>query len=185
MMSFSEWLKIVEGTQAMTDVARRLGLADAEMRQAVETLAPGLLMGGYLRGFEGFKPDQASLAALMPTDEIRQMLAKQASTMSGLSETVLQDVMPVLATVMADAMTKLAAREEEPAAPDSASSDMGAAIGGMIATMFGLGPSKAAEPEPEIPSVAMFQDWMKAGQTVQSDYLKAVEDAVRRLSPKD
>lgn len=46
-MTYQEWLKIVEGTEAMRDVARRLGLGDSDMHRALEALMPATMMNGF------------------------------------------------------------------------------------------------------------------------------------------
>ena len=50
MMTIAEWMKIVEGTQAMNDVAKRFGLGQPDLHKAVEALTPAFMLGGVKFG---------------------------------------------------------------------------------------------------------------------------------------
>ncbi len=198
MMTYQEWLKIVEGSEAMRTVGKRFGLDDMMLRKGIEALMPAAFASAFPSmppfgkptfefpsmpsfGQSGSNPFQA----MFETGEAKDAIVRQAEMMSGVNKSVLEDMMPALATAMADAMDKL--KMGESVADNGPAQDMGAAIGGMMAAMMGLTPEKPKAPaiDPSGQGMEMFQTWIKAGQSVQSDYLKAMQSVMGNDPPSD
>lgn len=185
MMTYQEWLKIVEGTEAMRDVARRLGLGDSDMHRALEALMPAAMMNGFAQTVfgPGRPPVGNPFESFFSSPEIKRAVAKQASALSGMNETFFTDIMPAFASGFATA-----AQQFSNTAPSSSSDEsghaMGEAIGGMMAAMMGLAPDKAKEADavkdPAQVGMQMFETFMKAGQSAQADYLKAMQDMFKK-----
>ncbi len=186
MMTYQEWLKIVEGSEAMRTVGKRFGLDDHMLRKGIEALMPVAFMGAFpaSSSFEKVAPNP--FQSLFESDEAKKAIARQAELLSGINKTVLEDMMPAMATAIADAMGKLPSSDQAPA-EDGPAQDMGTAIGGMMAAMMGLSPEKAKTPDPALAEqgMEMFQTWIKAGQTAQTDYLKAMQSIMGKGSSSD
>ena len=188
MMSFAEWVKIVEGAQAMNEVGRRLGLGQAELHKATEALMPAFMMGGFANVGQ-LTSTSSPFSSFLNSPDIKSAVAQQAASVSGMNEKILQDVMPALASSIADAMTTMARngdtpqRSEAPTAPNPA----GEALGWMISAMFGLNPGKEKQPEPTPNDIGLsaLNDWMKAGQTVQADYLNTLTTLMNSAKTKN
>ena len=111
MMTYQEWVKIVEGSEAMRNVGKRFGLDDAMLRKGIEALMPAAFMGAF--------PSAPSFNASIPnpfqqvfeSDEAKKAVARQAEMLSGINKTILEDMMPAIATAMADAMQKFSSGE--------------------------------------------------------------------------
>ena len=198
MMTYQEWLKIVEGSEAMRTVGKRFGLDDMMLRKGIEALMPAAFASAFPSmpsfGQSSFEfPSMAAFGqkgpnpfqAMFETSEAKDAIVRQAEMMSGVNKSVLEDMMPALATAMADAMDKL--KMGESVAESGPAQDMGTAIGGMMAAMMGLTPEKPKAPEmdPAGQGMEMFQTWIKAGQSVQSDYLKAMQSAMGKDKNSD
>jgi hypothetical protein len=183
MMTYQEWLKIVEGSEAMRTVGKRFGLDDLMMRKGIEALMPAAFMGAFPAA-SSFKPAMPNpFQHVFESDEAKKAVAKQAEVLSGINKTILEDMMPALATAMADAMEKFASSEN--ASPEAGpAQDLGVAIGEMMSAMMGLRtePPKPTNPDPATQGLEMVQSWIKAGQSVQSDYLKAMQSAIGKTS---
>lgn len=176
MVTLSEWMKIVEGTQAMHDVSKRFGLGQPDVHKAVEALTPAFMLGGMK-----FAPSMPNLqnpfAAILEHKDLKDAIAHQAAILSGLNEKLLVDIMPSVANAMADAMENIASKSGFETESGSPSEAFGAALGGMMAAMMGLSPSKE-ETKPQTPAefgMKAMEDWMKLGQSAQADYVKAFE----------
>lgn len=176
MMTLSEWMKIVEGTQAMNDVAKRFGLGQPDLHKAVEALTPAFMLGGLK--FAPTMPNiQNPFAAILEQKDLKQAIAHQAAILSGLNEKLLVDIMPSVANAMADAMENVASKSGFQTESGSPSEAFGTALGGMMAAMMGLA-SGNDEKKPQSPAefgMKAMEDWMKFGQTAQADYVKAFE----------
>lgn len=176
MMTLSEWMKIVEGTQAMNDVAKRFGLGQPDLHKAVEALTPAFMLGGLK--FAPTMPNiQNPFAAILEQKDLKQAIAHQAAILSGLNEKLLVDIMPSVANAMADAMENVASISGFQTESGSPSEAFGTALGGMMAAMMGLA-SGNDEKKPQSPAefgMKAMEDWMKFGQTAQADYVKAFE----------
>jgi len=87
---------------------------------------------------------------------------------------------------MADAMQKFSSGESS-ATGENPAQDFGMAIGGMMASMMGLNPEPAKAPEPDVATqgMEMFQTWIKAGQSAQADYLKAMQSVMNKPTDAD
>ena len=85
MMTLSEWMKIVEGTQAMNDVAKRFGLGQPDLHKAIEALIPPFMLGGMK--FAPTMPNvENPFAAILERKDLKDAIAHQASMISGLNE---------------------------------------------------------------------------------------------------
>jgi len=53
--------------------------------------------------------------------------------------------------------------------------------------MMGLKPEPVKAPEPDVAAqgMEMFQTWIKAGQSAQADYLKAMQSVMNKTSEAD
>jgi hypothetical protein len=186
MMTYQEWLKIVEGSEAMRKVGQRFGLDDVMMRKGIEALIPAAFMNAF--------PSAPSFATTIPnpfehlfeSDEAKKAVAKQAELLSGLNKTILEDMMPALATAMADAMDHFKAGEDTKSGDPSAQ-DLGTAFGGMMAAMMGLHPEPPKQPAADVAQqgLEMMQSFMKAGQSMQADYLKAMQSVMPKTDGKE
>ncbi len=176
MMTLSEWMKIVEGSQAMNDVAKRFGLGQPDLHKAVEALIPGFMLGGMT--FKPAMPDvQNPFASLLERKELKEAIAQQAAMLSGLNAKLLEDIMPSVAAAMADAMEQAAAKGGFQTESGSPSEAFGTALGEMMAAMMGLAQSKDS-PKPQTPAefgMKAMEDWMALGKSAQSEYVKAFE----------
>ncbi len=186
MMTYQEWLKIVEGSEAMRTVGKRFGLDDLMMRKGIEALMPAAFMGAFpsIPSFNTAMPNP--FQHVFESDEAKKAVARQAEMLSGINKTILENMMPALATAMADTMEKFSSGENG-STGDHTAQDLGMAIGGMMASMMGLTtePPKAPEPDVGAQGMEMFQTWIKAGQSAQSDYLKAMQSAMGKTSDGD
>lgn len=176
MMTLSEWMKIVEGTQAMHDVSKRFGLGQPDLHKAIEALAPAFMLGGLK-----FAPSMPNLqnpfAAILEQKDLKEAIAHQAAMLSGLNEKLLVDIMPSIANAMADAMDNVVAKSGLQTEAGTPSEAFGTALGSMMAAMMGLSPSKD-EKKPQTPTefgMKAIEDWMAFGKSAQADYFKAFE----------
>lgn len=189
MMTMSEWMKIVEGTQTMHEVSKRLGLGQPDMHKAVEALMPAFMLGGMKMGQFGQigMPGGNPFAAILEQNTIKEAVAQQAAMLSGLNEKILVDMMPSLAKAMADAMEQLAKAGGFSSASNSTSDELGTALGGMMAAMMGLTPAKdqKAPQNPAEFGMNAMQDWMNFGKSAQADYVKAVESIFSGMRKPD
>lgn len=176
MMTLSEWMKIVEGSQAMNDVAQRFGLGQPDLHKAVEALMPAFMLGGMT--FKPAMPNvQNPFASLLERQDLKEAIAQQAAMLSGLNAKLLEDIMPSLATAMADAMERVAAQSGLQTETGSPSEAFGTALGAMMAAMMGLAQGQNA-PKPQSPAefgLKAMEDWMAFGKSAQTDYMKAFE----------
>ncbi len=186
MMTYQEWLKIVEGSEAMRTVGKRFGLDDLMMRKGIEALMPAAFMQAFPSGpsFNASMPNP--FQHVFESDEVKKAVARQAEMLSGINKSILEDMMPALATAMADAMAKFSSGENA-ASGDNPAQDFGMALGGMMASMMGLKaePEKAPEPDMAAQGMEMFQSWIKAGQSAQADYLKVMKSAMGQKGDAD
>lgn len=186
MMTYQEWLKIVEGTEAMRDVARRLGLGDSDMHRALEALMPATMMNGFAQTVfgAGRPPVGNPFESFFASPEIKRAVAKQAAALSGMNETFFNDIMPAFASGFATAAQQFSKTATSSGAGDASGHAMGEAIGGMMAAMMGLAPDKAKEADaakdPAQFGMQMFESFVKAGQNAQADYLKAMQDMFKK-----
>lgn len=186
MMTYQEWIKIIEGSEAMRTVGKRFGLDDMMLRKGIEALMPAAFMGAMpstpsfsfpsMPSFAQSKPNP--FQAMFESKEAKDAVVRQAEMISGVNKTVLEDMMPALATAIANGLDRL--KSSEGTIESGPAQDMGTAIGGMMAAMMGLTPEKPKLPvlDPAEQSMEMFQTWIKAGQSVQSDYMKAMQAAM-------
>ena len=183
-MTYQEWLKIVEGTEAMRDVARRLGLGDADLHRALEALMPATMMNGFAQTVFGAGRPLAGnpFESFFSSPEIKRSVARQAAALSGMNETFFNDIMPAFASGFATAVNQFSTASTQTTTGDASSHAMGEALGGMMAAMMGLAPDKAKEPamDPSQFGQQMFENFMKAGQAAQADYLKAMQDMFKK-----
>jgi hypothetical protein len=186
MMTYQEWLKIVEGSEAMRTVGKRFGLDDHMLRKGIEALMPAAFMGAFPASSPFGNSVPNPFQSVFESDEAKKALARQAELLSGMNKTVLEDMMPAMATAIADVMGKLSSADTA-RIDDGPAQDMGAAIGGMMAAMMGLSPEKEKVPDPALAEqgMEMFQTWIKAGQTAQTDYLKAMQAVMGKGSETD
>lgn len=186
MMTYQEWLKIVEGTEAMRDVARRLGLGDSDMHRALEALMPATMMNGFAQTVfgAGRPPAGNPFESFFSAPEIKRAVARQAAALSGMNEAFFNDIMPAFASGFATAANQFSSKESMAAAADASGHAMGEAIGGMMAAMMGLAPDKAKDADsaqdPSKIGMQMFESFVKAGQNAQADYLKAMQDMFKK-----
>jgi hypothetical protein len=175
VITYQEWLKIVEGSAAMRDVARRFGLDDRALHGTVQTLMPAALFKSFGSSLSGPSFPTDAFKEFLQGNDIKSMLSKQLEQISGASSTMIDEVMPALAEAMADAMTRVTG--SEPSAEGGDSRDLGVAIGGMMAAMMGLTPDKPKETDLLPHSIDLMQTWFEAGRDAQSDYINAMKAA--------
>jgi len=180
VITYQEWLKIVEGSAAMRDVARRFGLDDMALHGTVQTLMPAALFKSFGSGMTGSSFPTDAFKDFLQGDDVKSTLAKQVEQISGVKATMIDEVMPALAEAMADAMTRVTG--SEPSAEGTDAHDLGVAIGGMMAAMMGLTPDEPKDADPAQQGIDLMQTWFEAGRDAQTDYLNAMKAA---FGPKD
>ncbi|MGL5116614.1 MAG: DUF937 domain-containing protein [Beijerinckiaceae bacterium] len=156
MMNLFDMMTQAQGGNAMQNLARQYGLSPEQTQSAIESLLPAMSMGmqrqtesvdglqnfmqmfggGQYAGFHDADgdgiPDNAVpqgndvLGALFGSKDMSRAVAAQASAVSGVSDTILKQMMPVIASMLMGGLFKGA---------------MGNGLGGMMgqAMQGGLG----------------------------------------------
>ncbi len=136
MMNLFEMMTQAQGGNAMQNMAQQFGLAPEQAQGAVEALLPALSMGlqkqtesvdgfqkllqmfgnGQYSGFHDADgdgiPDNAAtqgndvLGQLFGSKDVSRAVADQASLMSGVSTTILRQMLPVIASMVMGGMFK-------------------------------------------------------------------------------
>jgi hypothetical protein len=136
MMNLFEMMTQAQGGNAMQNMAQQFGLAPEQAQSAVEALLPALSMGlqkqtesvdgfqnllqmfgnGQFSGFHDADgdgiPDNAAtqgndvLGQLFGSKDVSRAVADQASLMSGVSATILKQMLPVIASMVMGGMFK-------------------------------------------------------------------------------
>jgi hypothetical protein len=156
MNNLFDMINNAQGGNAVDNIARQYGLSPEQAQGAIEALLPALSMGmqrqsqsvsgleGLLQSFGGGQhaevfdadgdgiPDNAQeqgnnvLAQLFGSKDVSRAVAQEASLMSGVSSTILKQMLPVIASMVMGGMFKSA---------------MGNGLGGLVgqAMQGGLG----------------------------------------------
>ncbi|MGL4637334.1 MAG: DUF937 domain-containing protein [Beijerinckiaceae bacterium] len=208
MMNLFEMMTQAQGGNAMQNMAQQFGLGQEQTQSAIEALLPALSMGlqkqtesvdgfqnllqmfggGQYSGFHDADgdgiPDNAAtqgndvLGQLFGSKEVSRAVADQASLMSGVSSTILKQMLPVVASMVMGGMFKGAMNnglggilgqamqgglgsilgqamggQQQPQNPMGnmmANSPMGGMMGGLLGNLFGglLGGKPAPQPAP-------------------------------------
>jgi len=136
MNNLFEMMMQAQGGNAMQNMARQFGLAPEQAQSAVEALLPAFQVGmerqassadglqrmmqmfggGQFAGFHDADgdgiPDSAAaqgndvLGQLFGGKEVSRAIAAQASAMSGVSDTIMKQMMPVIASMLMGGMFK-------------------------------------------------------------------------------
>jgi hypothetical protein len=136
MMNLFEMMTQAQGGNAMQNMAQQFGLAPQQAQSAVEALLPALSLGlqKQTESVDGFQnllqmfgggqyadfhdadgdgiPDNAAtqgndvLGQLFGSKDVSRAVADQASLMSGVSSTILKQMLPVIASMVMGGMFK-------------------------------------------------------------------------------
>jgi len=211
-----------QGGDAMQDLARQFSLAPDQARSAVEALLPAfqmglqnnsqsiggfedmmrLLGGGQFVGFHdadaGGDPGEAArrgddvLGQLFGGEEVSRAVAAQASAMSGVSDAVIRQMLPVVASLVMSGLFKGAMNNglgglmgqimsgHRPA-PPKAQNPMGDMIGQFLGGMMGAKPAPPP-PTPMSAGMDMLRSMFDSGQQAQRAQMDAFQAIFDRFS---
>lgn len=228
MNNLFEMMMQAQGGNAMQNMARQFGLAPEQTQSAVEALLPAFQMGlqkqtESVQGFQelmrtmtggGFAqlhdadgdgiPDEAAeqgkdvLGQLFGGKEVSRAVAAQASAMSGISDAIIKQMLPIVASMLMGGLFKGAMnqglggvlgqamqgnfgnamnemmRAGQPQ-PRNPMQDMMGQMGQIFGGMMG---QKPAPPQPQDPMSAgmdMLKGMFDAGQQVQKSQMDAFQ----------
>jgi hypothetical protein len=237
MMNLFEMMMQAQGGNAMGNMAKQFGLAPEQAQSAVESLLPAFSMGlqkqaesvdglqnimqmfggGQFAGFhdadgDGIPDDAANqgndvLGALFGNKDMSRAVAAQASAMSGVSDTILKQMMPVIASMLMGGLFKgamggglggLMGQAMQGGLGNILGGAMGQAMqpqqqmggglmGGLLGNLFGglLG-GKQAAPAPQADPMAAGLDMLKGmfqtGQQVQQTQMDGLQSIFEQFS---
>jgi hypothetical protein len=242
MMNLFDMMMQAQGGNAMSNMAKQFGLAPEQAQSAVESLLPAFSMGlqkqtesvdgfqnimqmfggGQFAGFhdadgDGIPDNAASrgndvLGALFGSKDMSRAVAAQASAMSGVSDTILKQMMPVIASMLMGGLFKGAmggglgglmgqamqgglgnilggamgnAMQSQQQA--GANQMGGGLMGGLLANMFGglLGGKQAAPPpaaDPMSAGLDMLKGMFQTGQQVQQTQMDGLQSIFEQFA---
>lgn len=228
MMNLFEMMMQAQGGNAVQNLSRQFGLAPAQAQAGIEALLPALSMGMQQKAatpdglqslvnmfgggqFSQFHdadgdgiPDNAVsqgnnvLGELFGSKDLSRAVAAQAAATSGLSDAILKQMMPVIASMVMGGLFKGAQNQglggllgqmmqgglgqmmqpqpaPAPANPmtNPMANPMGGLLGSLIGSMLGGGQPPAPPPKPADPMSAgldLLRTMMQSGQQVQQGY---------------
>lgn len=220
MMNLFEMMMQAQGGNAVQNLSRQFGLAPEQAQAGIEALIPALSMGmqqkaatpaglqdliamfggGQFAGFHDADgdgiPDNATaqgnqvLGELFGSKDLSRAVAAHAAATSGLSDAILKQMLPVVASMLMGGLFKGAQNQGlggllgqimqgglgqmmQPA-PQTPANPMGGLLGSLIGGMMGGGrPQPAPQPAPADPMSAgldLLRGMMQSGQQVQQGY---------------
>jgi hypothetical protein len=235
MMNLFEMMAQAQGGNAMGNMARQFGLAPEQAQSAVESLLPAFSMGlqkqaesvdglqnimqmfggGQFAGFhdadgDGIPDNAASqgndvLGQLFGSKDMSRAVAAQASAMSGVSDTILKQMMPVIASMLMGGLFKgamggglggLMGQAMQGGLGNMMGGGMqqqmganpmgGGLMGGLLGNLFGglLG-GKPAPPPPQDPMSAgldMLKGMFQTGQQVQKTQMDGLQSIFEQFA---
>lgn len=239
MTNLFDMMMQAQGGQALQNMARQFGLAPEQAQSAVEAMLPAFQMGlqkqtesvqGYqdlLRtmmggGFAGIHdaegdriPEKAAeagdgvLGQIFGGEEMSRAVAAQAAAMSGISDAVIRQMLPIVASMLmgglfkgamsqglggvlshamqgnfGNAMTEMM-RAGQPA-PRNPLQDMmtGGPLGQFIGGMMGQKPAPPPPQDPMAAGMDMLKGMFHAGQQAQRTQMDAFQSLFEQFSGK-
>lgn len=233
MMNLFEMMMQAQGGNAVNNMARQFGLAPEQAQSAMEALLPAFQMGmqrqagtpdgmesllkmfggGQFAGFHDANgdgiPDAAAtqgndiLGQLFGGKEVSRAVANQAAAMSGISDAILKQMLPVMASMLMGGLFKgamnnglgglmgqamqgglsnmmggMAGQPQQQAA--------GGLFGGLLGNLFGgmMGGARP-QPQPQDPVVAgldMFKGMFDSGQKVQQAQMDGLQQIFEQFT---
>jgi hypothetical protein len=175
-----------QGGRGLESLGRQFGLDDAQTRAALEALAPvvaagisrntgrdgglGSLIGALSKGNHGRYLDEplpanatddgnAILGHIFGSKEVSRGVAQRAAGMSGLGESILKKMLPVIATMVMGALAKRMMGGGAARADTSG----GGGLGDILKNIFGGGPAEepAQAPRRQAPTGGGLEDILK------------------------
>jgi hypothetical protein len=220
MMNLFEMMMQAQGGNAVQNLSRQFGLAPEQAQAGIEALIPALSMGmqqkaatpgglqdlvsmfggGQFAGFHDADgdgiPDNAAaqgnqvLGELFGSKDLSRAVAAHAAATSGLSDAILRQMLPVVASMLMGGLFKGAQNQGlggllgqimqgglgqmmQPA-PQAPANPMGGLLGSLIGGMLGgAQPRPAPQAAPADPMSAgldLLRGMMQSGQQVQQGY---------------
>jgi hypothetical protein len=234
MMNLFEMMMQAQGGNAVNNMARQFGLAPDQAQKAMEALLPafstglqrqtenpdglqGLLQmfgGGQYAGFHDADgdgiPDTAQnqgndiLGQLFGGKEVSRAVAAQASAMSGVSDAILKQMLPVMASMLMGGLFKSAMGNGLGGLMGQAmqggfgnmmggqtphNQQDGGMLGGMLGSIFGgmLGggrpqPQPQPQQDPMMAGLDMLKGMFQTGQQVQKTQMDGFQQIFEQFS---
>jgi hypothetical protein len=232
MINLFEMMMQAQGGNAVQNLSRQFGLSPEQTQAGMEALLPALSMGmqqqaqsaeglqnliGMFGGgqFSQFHdadgdgiPDNAVtqgndvLGALFGSKDMSRAVAAQASAMSGISDGILKQMMPVIASMVMGGLFRSATNNglggllgqamqgglgnmmnPQPQAANPMGGLMGGLLGNMMGGLFGQKP--APPPEPATPVSAgldLLKSMMQSGASVQQSQLNGLQSIFEQFA---
>jgi hypothetical protein len=238
MNNLLEMMMQAQGGNAMQNMANQFGLAPQQAQSAMEALLPAFQMGmqrqtqsvdglqqmmqmfggGQFAGFhdadgDGIPDNAASqgndvLGMLFGNKDTSRAVAAQAAAMSGVSDSIIKQMLPVVASMLMGGLFKgamgnglgglmgqamqgglgnIMGSMMGGAAQPQAANPMGGLMGGMLGNLFGglVGggkPAPAPAPDPMAAGLDMLKGMFNSGQQVQQTQMDAFQSIFEQFS---
>ncbi len=238
MNNLFEMMMQAQGGNAMQNLARQFGLAPEQAQSAVEALLPAFQMGlqKQTESIDGFQqmmnmmgagnfaayhdakdegiPDEAVeqgkdvLGQLFGGKEVSRAVAAQAAMMSGISDAVIKQMLPVVATMLMGGLFKgfmnnglgnlfgqamqnnfggmLGSMMGQPQRPQPANpfgdNPMAGMFGQMMDGMMGRKPAPPPPQDPMSAGMEMLRGMFDSGQQVQRQQMDAFQSIFQQFS---
>ncbi len=237
MNNLFEMMMQAQGGNAMQNLARQFGLAPEQAQSAVEALLPAFQMGlqKQTESIESFQrmaqmmgtgnfaafhdantiPDEAAeqgkdvLGQLFGGKEVSRAVAAQAAMMSGISDAVIKQMLPVVASMLMGGLFKGAMnnglgglfgqamqnglggmfgqmmgqpQQSAQAANPFANNPMAGMFGQMMGTMMGQKPAPPPPQDPMSAGMDMLRGMFDSGQQMQRSQMDAFQSIFQQFS---
>jgi hypothetical protein len=238
MNNLFEMMMQAQGGNAVQNMANQFGLAPQQAQSAMEAILPAFQMGmqrqtqsvdglqqmmqmfggGQFSGFhdadgDGIPDNAASqgndvLGMLFGNKDTSRAVAAQASAMSGVSDSIIKQMLPVVASMLMGGLFKgamgnglgglmgaamqgglgnIMGSMMGGAPQQQAANPMGGLMGGMLSNLFGglLGggkPAPAPAPDPMAAGLDMLKGMFNSGQQVQQTQMDAFQSIFEQFS---
>ncbi len=241
MNNLFEMMMQAQGGNAMQNLARQFGLAPEQAQSAVEAMLPAFQMGlqKQTESIDGFQqmmqmmgggnyaaihdadgdgiPDEAAeqgkdvLGQLFGGKEVSRAVAAQASMMSGISDQIIKQMLPVVASMLMGGLFKgamnnglgglfgqamqgglagmfgqmMGGQQAQPAPQAGGlfgNNPLGGMLGQMIGGMMGQKPAPPPPQDPMSAGLDMLRGMFDTGQQVQKSQLDAFQSIFQQFS---
>ncbi len=239
MMNLFEMMAQAQGGNAVNNMARQFGLAPEQAQSAMEALLPAfstglqrqaqspdglqsllqMFGGGQHAGFHDADgdgiPDEAEtqgndvLGQLFGSKDVSRAVAAQASAMSGVSDSILKQMLPVMASMLMGGMFKGAMNNglgglmgqamqgglgnmmggmmggQQPPQQQAGGGLMGGLLGNLMSGMMGGGrpqPQPQPQADPMMAGLDMLKGMFQTGQQVQQTQMDGLQQIFQQFS---
>jgi hypothetical protein len=230
MMNLFEMMTQAQGGNAVDNMARQFGLAPEQAQSAMEALLPAFQMGmqrqaestdglqmfggGQHSGFHDADgdgiPDNAQeqgndvLGQLFGSKDVSRAVASQASAMSGVSDSILKQMLPVMASMLMGGMFKGAMGnglgglmgqamqgglggmmgQQQPQQQQAGGGLLGGLLGNLMGGMMGGGRQQPPpqQQDPMMAGLDMLKGMFQTGQTVQRSQMDGLQQIFEQFS---